>query len=86
MLVHIGNDVIIRSREVVAILDVRAAALSPITRDFVAYARSQGRLRDLASGNEKAYVVTPASVFISPVSVTTLRRRAMFQDDEELHH
>jgi hypothetical protein len=75
MLLHIGGDVTVRLRDVVAVIDQNALRHSAVTREFVALAKAEGRF--VAGAEEaKSYVVTTSLVYASPISALTLARRA----------
>lgn len=73
--VLVGAEVVIRTTEIVAVLDqetVRAAA----TREFLGFCRRKGLVEDLTGGSAaKAVVVCRRRVLLSPFSEATLRRR-----------
>ncbi|MGE5560533.1 MAG: extracellular matrix regulator RemB [Chloroflexota bacterium] len=84
MFVHLGADVVVRSKDIVCISDIRARDLSPITREFLEVAREEGFLRDIASGEPKAFAVTVSGVYLSPISSMTLRKRAEYPIDDAI--
>ncbi len=43
MYLHLDTNTVIRTREIVAILDIENSSVSKITREFFAAARSRGR-------------------------------------------
>lgn len=83
MFLHIGGDVIVRLRELVALVDARAADKSPDTKDFLHSWRSLGRTEAVAGGPVKTYIVCVNRVYLSPISVATLRRRIGLLPDQE---
>jgi hypothetical protein len=82
--VHLGADLVVRSKDIVCISDIRARDLSPITREFLQVAKEEGFMHDIASGQAKAFVVTINGVFLSPISSLTLRKRAEYPIDDSL--
>lgn len=75
MILHIGGDVAVRLRDVVAVIDRSAIEHSPATQEFLALAKAEGRY--VASEEEpKSYVVTTRLVYASPITALTLARRA----------
>lgn len=79
---HIGSDVILPYREIVAILDAELLRHSPALRDLVALQQLEKRVTDLAGGQPRSVVVADRGVFLSPISVLTLRRRGNMLVDE----
>ena len=76
MYIHLGEDVIVSARDVVAILDARNAARSDAMRAFVAGMRRSGDVMEIDPLHCKSYVVTDAVLYISPISSNTLKKRA----------
>ncbi|RKO65507.1 extracellular matrix regulator RemB [Desulfofundulus salinus] len=76
MFLHLGGDVIIPKKDVIAILNVRAQN-SPITREFLEIVRSEKTVQIIAEkGKEKSYVLTREQIYVSPISCSTLKKRA----------
>lgn len=77
MYVHLGGEVVVSVRAVVAILDIRLLPSSEINREFVQRAAAGGRLRGGApSPDSKALVVTAdLGVYPSTLSAARLARR-----------
>ncbi|MGQ9824919.1 MAG: extracellular matrix regulator RemB [Desulfotomaculales bacterium] len=68
MFVHLGKDVVVFKDEIVVILDYRANFKEPAQEEDV---------QNLAGkGKEKSWVVTTKEIFISPISSSTLKKRA----------
>lgn len=84
MFVHLGADLVVRSKDIVCISDIRARDFSPITREFLQVSREEGFLHEVTSGEAKAFVVTINGVFLSPISSLTLRKRAENPIDDSL--
>jgi hypothetical protein len=65
----------IRIREVIAILDAGVLSESGDCA-FLELARQGGRLEKISADEVKSYVITYDRVFASPISSTTLKKRA----------
>lgn len=72
MYLHLGGDRVVRLRDVLAILNAGASA----AKAYAAQAEARGRLETTEAGPVHAYVVTREKVYASPISTTTLARRA----------
>ncbi len=71
----VGADVVVRLKDVIAILDQEACAAAA-TREFLGLARRRGQTFDLTVGAAmKTAVITTDRVLLSPCSSATLRRR-----------
>ncbi|WP_027355972.1 extracellular matrix regulator RemB [Desulfofundulus thermocisternus] len=76
MFLHLGNDVVIPKRDIVAILNVRVEN-SPVNREFMELARSEKIVQVIADkGKEKSIVLTSNRIYVSPISCSTLKKRA----------
>lgn len=77
MYVHLGGELVISVRDIVAVLDARLVAGSPINQDLVEKAAAGGQLRGAGMTPQcKALVVTrDGTIFTSEISASTLARR-----------
>lgn len=76
MYIHLGNNCIIPFTDIVAILNIDP----PISRDIkeiIEIAKTEKKLFNVSEkGKEKAVIICTEKVFLSPISSTTLLRRA----------
>lgn len=76
MFLHLGGDVMISKKDVIAILDIRTK-LSPVTKEFIEIAKDDGFMKNISEQNkEKSYIVTTKEIFLSPISCITLKKRS----------
>ncbi|MEW6446915.1 MAG: extracellular matrix regulator RemB [Bacillota bacterium] len=76
MLLHIGNEVVIPKKDLIAVLDYDVHVAGP-TRNFLRAMRSEDRFTNLSEeGKERSIVLTTDRVFISSISCYTLKKRA----------
>ncbi|HYF80339.1 MAG TPA: DUF370 domain-containing protein [Symbiobacteriaceae bacterium] len=78
MFLHVGADVVVSLRRVVAIFDLRSSQAAEATREFLQLALSEKKVTDVAGGDAKSLVLTDTEVFLSPISSLTLMKRADF--------
>lgn len=83
MLVNIGGEAVLRSREIVGIFDLETVGGSPITREFLDLVRSEGTAIDLSGGNPKSLVLTADKIYLTTVSIGTIRKRTIISGDPE---
>jgi regulator of extracellular matrix RemA (YlzA/DUF370 family) len=77
LFLHLGGDVIVPKKDIVAILDIRSQS-SPVTREFLDTAGDEGFIVNISdTGKEKTYVITSSEIYLSPISCTTLKKRAL---------
>lgn len=76
MFLHLGGDVVVLKKDIIAILDIRTK-LSPVTKEFIEIAKDEGFIKNISEQNkEKSYVVTTKEIFLSPISCVTLKKRS----------
>lgn len=78
MFLHLGADVVVSLKRIVAILDLRSSKEADCTREFLAQAYGKEKVFDIASGDTKSVVLTDDEVYLSPISSLTLKKRADF--------
>jgi hypothetical protein len=76
MYIHLGGEKIIRSSELVAIFDISIEKSSKISKQYVNHAQQQKHVEMIGEEEAKSIVVTQNTVFYSPISSTTLKKRA----------
>ncbi len=79
MYLHLGNDVVVRKDEVIAVFDMDNTTISKHSRKFLTEAEKAGAVIDITDDLPKSYIVTgfgdEIRVFISSVSSKTLYKR-----------
>ena len=78
MYLHLGQDTILRTKEILGIFDLDTA-LSKHTRDFLARAEKEGRVVNVTGELPKSFIVTQgqaSGVYITQISAATLKKRS----------
>ncbi len=75
---HVGADVVVSLKSVIAILDLRTAREGVATREFIALCQTDKVVFDISSGTAKSLVLTEREVYLSPISSLTLKKRSDF--------
>lgn len=76
MYIHLGNNYIISAKNIVAILNLEPPVSEDI-HDIMEIARSEKNLTNISEkGKEKSMIVCDDQVYLSPISSTTLYKRA----------
>ncbi|MDR2849098.1 MAG: DUF370 domain-containing protein [Verrucomicrobiota bacterium] len=78
MLIHIGEDIVLQAREIVALIDLVRAG----TEDWTAFldtARREGQVQTLGPEDARTAVITQSGthcqkIYLSPITVETLIR------------
>ena len=78
MYLHIGLDVCVKIKDIVAIMDLETTSTSKITREFLR--RKNYEAVEISDEIPKSYVITNSMgktrLYISPISSQTLLKRA----------
>lgn len=76
MFLHLGGDVVVLKKDIIAILDARIKN-SAITREFIEIAKDEGFIQPISNQEkEKSFVITTKEIYVSPISCTTLKKRS----------
>ena len=80
MYLHLGNDIVIKTEDIVAMFDIDACTISKKTRDFLATAEKNKQVVNVSYELPKSFVVcnkdNKTTVYISQLSTKTLGRRS----------
>jgi len=83
MFLHLGADTVIPLRDVITITDIKTVR-SGINDEFLRVMNEENMITDVSEGNAKSFVVTDKVVFLSAISSTTLKKRALFLSDADV--
>jgi hypothetical protein len=81
MYIHIGEDLNIRLKDIIAILDKQSGDSSLLVEEFLK--RHEGKLINLAKQSFKSIVITNEHVYLSPFASVTLKKRSNFMNIQE---
>ncbi|NEW07261.1 DUF370 domain-containing protein [Paenibacillus sp. SYP-B3998] len=76
MFIHLGGEKIIRASELIAIFDISVEKSSKISKQFIQQAAKDKKTEQIGEEECKSLVVTQNKVYYSPISSTTLKKRA----------
>ena len=80
MYIHLGQETVVRSEDVVGIFDLDTSTVSKTSRKFLHDAEKAGRVKNVSFELPKSFVVCcekgKTTVYISQMSSATLQRRA----------
>ncbi|MFD2170649.1 extracellular matrix regulator RemB [Tumebacillus lipolyticus] len=83
MFIHLGGDVMVQSKDVIAIFDLKMKYSSDSTKEFLNVADEEGFVVTIDENESKSFVVTTKKVYYSPISSLTLKKRAGFVSELE---
>lgn len=76
MYIHLGGEKIIRSRELIAIFDIASDKPSKLPKSFFTHAEQEKTVEKIGDEDPKSLVVTETKLYYSPISSSTLKKRA----------
>ena len=85
MYIHLGNNVMIKSSEVIGIFDLDSTSVSKKTRDFLNIAQKRKKIKTISHDLPKSFVVCNGkyeknTVYLSQLSSSTLLKRSGYID------
>lgn len=80
MFIHLGGDTLVNSKRITAILNAESVLRSNSSKDFLKTAQEEGFINNLNQEEYKSIVITDKSIYLSPISTLTLKKRANFVD------
>ena len=75
MFLHLGADMVVPLRDVIAITDLKSAK-SGINKDFLNKMQDDKKIIDVSEKNAKSFIITNKTVYLSAISSLTLKKRA----------
>ncbi len=81
MYLHLGQEIVVRTQDIVGIFDMDTTTISRHSRQFLADAEKGGRVFNVSYELPKSYIVCveedgTETVYISQISTSTLLKRA----------
>lgn len=78
MFLHLGEDIVLRTKEIVAIIDSNIVEESEIIKEFIDVNDKKNNIVHISDGTVKSIVVTENKVYFSPLTAVTLKRRSQY--------
>ncbi len=80
MYLHLGGEICVKIKDIIAIMDLETSSTSKITREFLRKTQKNEVINVNEAELPKSYVVTESKdnvkIYISPISSNTLLKRA----------
>lgn len=74
MYIHIGEDINIRARDIITILDKESVNNSSLVEEFISHRKE--KVINLSKNPFKSVIITYDNVYLSPISSGTLKKRS----------
>ena len=86
MYLHLGQDTVIQTKDIIGIFDLENSTISKYTREYLAKAERSGRVINVSMEMPKSFVLCcdkseQITVYISQISSTTLLKRSRFMEN-----
>lgn len=90
MFIHLGGDIVIPLKEVITIMDIKSTNYSNISKEFIKIAEEEDFIRKISEDEAKSFILSEREnktiIYLSPISSTTLQKRASFIHDIGLNN
>ena len=85
MYIHLGNNIMLPTNEIIGIFDLENASISKRTRDFLTKAEKEGKVVTISYDLPRSFVIAGKNrddikVYISQISSSTLLKRTGYID------
>lgn len=89
MYIHLGQETVIKSSDVIGIFDLESTTISKNSREYLTKAEKKGEVITVSYELPKSFIICSdkkreQKVYISQISSTTLQRRAEFIDKSQM--
>ena len=89
MYLHLGQDTVIRTKDIVGIFNLETSTISQTTRDTLAAAQKGGAVVNVSMEMPKSFVLCESggktTVYVTQISSTTLLKRTGFTGEIANH-
>lgn len=82
MFLHLGGDVVIPLKNIIAIMDIETTTISKASKEFLKIAEEEGFIETISNDIPKSFIITEnnkkSKIYLSPISSVTLQKRTEF--------
>lgn len=82
MYLHVGKEIILKSKDIIGIFDLDTATVSKRTRDYLNRAEKAGEVINVTTELPKSFIVCKSlkgkKIYISQISSSTLEKRSAY--------
>lgn len=75
MYLHIGEEVVVNSRNIIGIFDMDTSTVNKATRDYLSKAEKEKNIVYVSYDLPKSFIVTEEKIYVSPLNTSTLLKR-----------
>ncbi len=81
MYLHLGEETVVRGKNIIGIFDIENTSVSKHTKDFLAVSEKNGNVFNVSYEMPKSFIVCSdgkeEKVYISQISASTLKKRSL---------
>ena len=83
MYLHLGEETVVKEKDIIGIFDIENTSVSKHTKDFLASSEKKGRIINVSYEMPKSFIVcnenknSREKVYISQISASTLKKRSL---------
>lgn len=77
MYIHIGGNISLDENDIIGIFDIEKTSVNKTVNEYLSKLQKQGRIYYVSYDMPKSFIVCKNTVYISNVSVMTLKKRAL---------
>ncbi|MDP4179880.1 MAG: DUF370 domain-containing protein [Bacillota bacterium] len=82
MFLHIGGDIALPIKNIIAIMDIETTTISKDSKEFLKIAEEEGFIESISDDLPKSFIITEidkkSKIYLSPISSITLQKRSGF--------
>ncbi|NLJ40597.1 MAG: DUF370 domain-containing protein [Clostridiales bacterium] len=90
MTLHLGGNVVIPMKYIIAIIDLETSEISEINKEFFEAAKEEATIKNISIDKPKSAILAKESrgttLFLSPISSATLFKRSRLTPDVYFHN
>ena len=88
MFIHLGGDVVVPLKDIIAIMDIESSSVSQNTKEFLQTADDEEFIIKISKDSPKSFILSERDnktvIYLSPISSVTLYKRSGFLNDVSL--
>ncbi|MDQ0415187.1 extracellular matrix regulator RemB [Mesobacillus stamsii] len=81
MYMHVGEEVLVRTKDIIAIIAMESVSFSMFMEEFIA--KQDREIVQLTKGSIKSIIVTDNQIYYSPLASGTLKKRSQKSSVQE---
>lgn len=75
MYLHLGEDTVVNSKNIIGIFDMDTSTVNKATRDFLEKAEKNDKIIYVNYELPKSFIVSDDKIYVSPLNTSTLLKR-----------